>query len=254
MQYFAVQEKGAARCCGHPGVGYTNWFLEGKYRPDLGAQSERRAAGQAGDLRGANIVLVRNSVAGVVALFQSELDPGVHLVEDGHGVEVALDRTGAGRTNSLGESEVIAIGRIYAVFIVRLPARIPPLRVGIEPARERESDLHESAVTAHCQLWSGNGSAGTVGSKDHRGRAIHREGVRLIAQTPRVVVVGQELAAEEESQVSSHVSASHNSCPAGWERDCYLIAVAIAVGVVAPGEGSFEGICASRASRAKRYG
>src|ERR1039457_155279 len=217
MQYFAVQEKGAARCCGHPGVGYTNWFLEGKYRPELSAPIDRRAAGQPGDLRGANIMFVRNSVAGVVALFQSELDPWVHLVPNGYGIEVALDRPGAGHTNSLGESEVIAIGRIDAVFIVGLPARIPPLRVGIEPARDWESDLHETAVTAHCQLWSGDGIAGTVGSKDHRGRAIHREGVRLIAQTPRVVVVGQELASKHESQVSSHVSASHNSCPPGWE-------------------------------------
>src|ERR1035441_3847499 len=102
-------EKRAARCCGHPFRLY-NRSLEGKDRAELRTPIDRRAVWQPGDFGGANTFGVRKSVASVVALFKAELDPGVHFIEHGHGVERALDRPAAGlRANALGEPEVIGI-------------------------------------------------------------------------------------------------------------------------------------------------
>src|ERR1035437_384504 len=210
-------KKGAARCCGHP-FWLCNRSLECKDGSERRTPIDRRAVGQTGDLGGANTSVIRKSVASVVAFFKAELDPGVHLVVNGCGVDRALDWPGAGlRANALGELEVIGISRIDTVFVVGLPARIPALRVGIEPARQWETSLDEAAVTPHWLLWGNHSLSGGVGSKDYGGRAIHREAVRLGGQPRRLVVVGQELVSEEESHVSSHVTASHDRYPAGGE-------------------------------------
>ena len=81
-----AQEKGAAAAAATP-CEVIQLCLEGKDWSELRTPIDRRAVWQPGDLGGANTFGIRKSVARVVALFKAELDPGVHLVEDGNGVD-----------------------------------------------------------------------------------------------------------------------------------------------------------------------
>ena len=115
-----------------------------------------------------------------MALFKAELDPGVHLVEHGDGIDRVLDRPATGiALMSLAYLKSLALAASIPYSKYACQPAFRPFGFSIEPARERETSLDESAVAAHRFLRGNYGVPGSVGSKDHRGRAIHREAVRL---------------------------------------------------------------------------
>ena len=64
-------------------------LLEGEHRSEFGTPISRGASWLTGNLGGAKAAVGWNSVAGVIALFKAELDPRVHLIEDGDGFDVS---------------------------------------------------------------------------------------------------------------------------------------------------------------------
>src|ERR1017187_8545333 len=140
LQYVHTRTRGGSltrppQCYQSRRVFLPRGLLEGEYRSELRPPVGRCATWHTGDLSGANAFGIRKSEALVFALFKAELDPGIHLVEYGHALQRVLDGTAAcGCADALGQLEVIGISRIDTVFDVRLPARIPALGVGMEPA------------------------------------------------------------------------------------------------------------------------
>src|SRR5271157_4720169 len=202
----------------------------------------------------------------VIAFFKAELDPRVHLVEDGYSFDRVLDGAGCRcrrrdysvpfgvkGIKGLGVLEVIGNSPIKTVCEVRLPASVPAFRFCIEPARERETDLNKPAVTTHRELWSCDRSPGAIQPKGHGGGPVYGQSVCGFCQTNRLVVGGQGFAAEEEPQVSSIVETANYGCPAGRKGERHLITVPLAADIDTPGESFLVGVHASCASRAGRY-
>src|SRR5215213_4631941 len=132
----------------------------------------------------------------VVALLVGEGGERVQPVLDVAGEEVAA---GAARAEAPG---VARRRLVVAVVEVGRPARVAPLRVGVEDARERNAELYEAALRADGSLRRDDGHA-VAESEDDRGRPVNRGGVGRARQPGGVVEVREQLPCEEEAQVGA---------------------------------------------------
>ena len=134
-------------------------------------------------------------------MFKREGDPVVQLVEQGGAIQRTLV-PGAGGVELLN---IARLGEVRAVMQIEGPTHIPPLRVGAKNARKRESQIDESTGGANRTLRGDHRSAAGVRAKNNGGSAIDRGNRRSAGETSNIIVVREELAAEEPSQVASAI-------------------------------------------------
>src|SRR5208337_1672817 len=126
---------------------------------------------------------------------------------------------------------------------VKLPSGIAALGVGVEPARERQSEIHEPAEGTNRPLWSNHdvargaafpsgyrdsaGELGGAGSCDYPVDGCKRD---WAIQPSYVGEEGVDLTAEEEAQVTAAIRAGHQGEPARGQLDANLVAIPFAGG------------------------